>query len=259
MRIITLLNEKGGVGKTTNAVHIAAGLASRGRRVVLVDADPQGHAGLGLGVPKQRRLYELLVQDFEFDDVMIEVPAERWALDTSPTGRLMVIPSNVETRVIPQVLNENLFRVVDRFEELAGLFDVAIFDTPPTPSLLHGMIYLATDAIIYPTMLEAWSLDGLMESFDHREGARVQRDRFNLSQIEVLGIIPTKYRSLTLEHRDNLQKLRAKFGELVWRPVAERTIWAEAATQQRPVYRFAPGSDAALECWEIVDRVEGCL
>lgn len=259
MRIITLLNEKGGVGKTTNAIHIAAGLASRGKRVVLVDADPQGHSSIGLGLAKQRKLYELLVQDFEFDQVLVPVPPERWAVDEAKAGHLAIIPSNVETRAIPTALNDDIFRVVDRFEELKGIFDVAIFDTPPTPSLLHGMIYLATDAIIYPTMLEAWSLDGLIESLSHREEAGRQRDRFNLAKIEVLGIIPTKYRGVTLEHRENLDRLNKRFKSLMWEPVAERTIWAEAASQQRPVYRFAPNSDAALECWDLVDRVEAQL
>jgi chromosome partitioning protein len=258
MRIITLLNEKGGVAKTTSAIHIAAGLASRGKRVVLVDADPQGHATIGLGLKKAPGLYDLLVRDAEFDAVLVPVAADRYVLDAAAAGDLMVIPSNVETRNIANSIDD-AFKVVDRFAELDGFADVVIFDTSPTPSLLHGSIYMATDAILYPTMLEAWSLDGLAESILHRDQAQVQRKRWNLPDIEVLGIIPTKFRAKTLEHADGLERLNNRFADLVWNPISERTIWAEAASQQKPVYMFAPGTPAALECWEIVDQVEARL
>lgn len=256
MKVITLLNEKGGVGKTTLAIHIAAGLAIRGYRVVLTDADPQGHATLSLGVKKEPGLYDLLVRGSPFKEVLRAAPVERYQVpDYKPKGQLFVVPSNVETRSIPIQISD-AFAVEDRFRELEDAVDVVIFDTSPTPSLLHGSIYLATDAIIYPTKCEFLSFDGLVESLTHRQMIQPTRERWGLSKIEIMGIVPTMYRSATLVHQENLNKLKSRFGKLVWPEIIMRTIWAEASSVGQLVYQFAPDSNAAREAWNLVDRVE---
>ncbi len=256
MKIITLLNEKGGVGKTTLATHIAAGLAFRGFRVVLVDADPQGHATVALGLPKEPGLYDLLVRDAPFKSVLRFIPAQVYQVgEEPPKGQLFILPSNVETRNIANSISDS-FAVSDRFKELAGTIDVVVFDTSPTPSLLHGSIYIATDSILYPTTCEYLSFDGLVESIKHRQAAQVHRDKWGLDRIHVLGIVPTMFRAKTLEHSENLRQLRQQFGDLVWDPVPQRTIWAEAAAMRRPVFSFAPDSKAAEDAWEMVRRVQ---
>ena len=256
MKTLTLINEKGGVGKTTLAIHLAAGLAIRGYRVVLADADAQGHATVSLGLRKDPGMYDLLVRGSAFRDVLRPVPPERFAVPDFPCkGQLYVVPSNVETRSIPIQISD-AFAVVDRFRELENLVDVVVFDTSPTPSLLHGSIYLATDAIIYPTKCEFLSFDGLVESFTHREMIQSTRSRWGLNNIDVMGIVPMMYRASTLVHQENLNKLISKYGHLVWDAVSMRTIWAEASTVGQLVYRFAPESGAARDAWKLVNRVE---
>lgn len=257
MKVITLLNEKGGVGKTTLATHLAAGLAARGYRVVLVDADPQGHATVMCGLAKEPGLYDLLVREAPFRDVLRFVPPEQYHPDGSPAGdgQLFVIPSNVETRNIANSISDT-FAVNDRLRELEPAFDYVIFDTSPTPSLLHGSIYLATDSIIYPTKCEYLSFDGLSESINHRQAAQAYRDKWNLGDITVMGIVPTMFRTQTVEHSENLNVLKKRFGQLVWPPIMQRTIWAEAATMRRPVFAIAPETKAASEAWQLVSRVE---
>lgn len=256
MKAITLINEKGGVGKTTLAIHLAAGLAIRGYRVVLADADAQGHATVSLGLKKAPGLYDLLVRGAAFREVLRPASPDRFAIPGHPTrGQLYVVPSNVETRSIPIQISD-AFAVADRFQELENLVDLVIFDTSPTPSLLHGSIYLATDAIIYPTKCEFLSFDGLVESFQHREMIQSTRSRWGLSKIEVMGIVPTMFRASTLVHQENLNKLRARYGNVVWPEMTMRTIWAEASTVGQLVFRFAPESNAARELWNLVDRVE---
>lgn len=256
MKTITLINEKGGVGKTTLATHLAAGLAIRGYRVVLADADAQGHATVSLGLKKDPGLYDLLVRGAPFREVLRPVSPDRFAMPGLPCkGQLYVVPSNVETRSIPIQISD-AFAVSDRFRELENLVDVVVFDTSPTPSLLHGSIYLASDALIYPTKCEYLSFDGLMHSFEHREQIQPTRERWGLKNLDVMGIIPVMYRASTLVHQENLNRLKARYGNLVWPEVAMRTSWAEASTVGQLVYRFAPESGAARDAWNIVDRVE---
>lgn len=259
MKVITLLNEKGGVGKTTLATHIAAGLAVKDHRVLLIDADPQGHATVMCGLAKEPGLYDLLVRDAPFKEVLRFVPPDQYQIPGKPVvGQLFVIPSNVETRNIANSTSD-AFGLHDRLQELESAIDFVVFDTSPTPSLLHGSIYLATDAIIYPTKCEYLSFDGLVESINHRNSAQTYRDKWNLGSINILGIVPTMFRTQTIEHAENLAALQKQFGKLVWPPMMQRTIWAEAATLRRPVFSAAPDSKAAGEAWTLVERVEGAM
>ena len=248
MKVVTILNEKGGVGKTTVAITGAAGLAARGHSVLLIDADAQGHATRGVGLAKYPGLYDFLVRKADYKDVIKGIPADV----IGGTGRLAVLGSNVETRSIAQLIGD-AWALADRLEGLHSVFDVVIIDTSPTPSLLHGAIYLATDMILYPTLLEFWSFDGLAESIHHQ---RAIQDRKHVS---VAGIVPMRMRKTTLEHCENLERLREQFGALVWPPIPERIIWAEAASAQVPVIAHSPGSEADSHAWELVDRLEGAL
>lgn len=250
-------NEKGGVGKTTLATHIAAGLACRGWRVMLVDADEQGHATMMFGLPKAPGLYNLLVRDAGFNDVVRLVPPEQYGIpgERIPQGKLYVVPSNVETRNIANSISD-LALVGQRLEELEGQVDVVVIDTSPTPSLLHGTFYIATDGVLYPTQAEVLGFDGLAEAWKHRQQAETTRELYGLPPIHVAGIVPTMYRGQTVEHQRNLELLQQQFGGLVWNPVAERIIWTESAKYHRPVYALNPLHPAAGDAWEMVDRVE---
>ena len=255
---IALSNEKGGVGKTSIAVSIAAGLAARGHKVMLVDCDPQGHATIMWGLKKEPGIYNLLVRAASFNEVIREVPPEKFSVPDAPLskGRLWVLPGNVETRSIAGVV-EDVGLVGARFEEVEDAMDYVIFDTSPTPTLLHGIIYIAVDGILYPTRPEIWAYDGLVEAWGHRVSAEEKRKKlFQLPPIRVLGIVPTMVEDKTVEHRENIENLRQKFGSLVWEPIAKRIIWTEMTKYQRPVYALDPKHDAAKEVWGLVDKVE---
>lgn len=255
---ITLGNEKGGVGKTALSTHIAAGLACRGARVLLVDTDPQGHATVMWGLNKEPGLYNLLVRDASFREVVRDVEPERFGIpgERLPEGRLSVLPSNVETRNIANSISD-VGLIGRRFEEVEDFFDVVIFDTSPTPNLLHGTIYIATDGIIYPTRAEVLGFDGLAEAWGHRHQAEMyRRDYYRLPEIKVLGIVPTMVERNTIEHSTNLESLRKQFGPLVWPEISKAIIWAETTKYGRPVYSLDPYHKAAGDVWELIDRVE---
>lgn len=258
MKVITLLNEKGGVGKTTLATHLAMGMAARGAKVLLVDGDPQGHATIRCGVKKAPGLYDLLVRDSQWREVVVNVAPEKFGIpgEVLPTGRLWVLPSNVETRNIANSISESSL-LAERLDDWQSSIDVCVIDSSPTPSLLHGVFYTATDFVVYPTQLAWTSFDGLVESIQHRMQAdHTRKTRWQLPSIKVLGIVPTMYRSVTTEQRDNLAELQKQFGAMVWEPIPQATIWQEAESRARSVYSLDPNCDASGHVWEMCDRVQ---
>jgi chromosome partitioning protein len=253
MITITLLQEKGGVGKTTIATHLAAGLAIQGQRVVLVDADAQANATLAMGIEEQPGLYDLLIREAAFNDVLQRVSPDVYA-DNVSKGELFLVPSNVEARNIANMLPD-VTAVRERFEELNEWADVIIFDTPPTPSLFHSAIYIATDAVLYPCTCEALSLAGLEKSMSRLKASASYRINSGQKPAEALGIIPTMYRPTTL-HSYNLQQVKEQHGDLVWREIPQRIAWSEATQLRQTVFAYAPSSEAAADAWEVVKHVQ---
>jgi len=250
---ITLLQEKGGVGKTTLATHLAAGLAIEGQRVILVDADAQANATLAMNVEEQPGLYDLLIRESAFTNVLRRISPEVYTSEP-PKGELLLVPSNIEARNIASMLPD-VYAVRERFEELNGWADVVIIDTPPTPSLFHAAIYMATDAVIYPSTCESLSLAGLEKSIGRLTANATYRAGSGQVPIQAVGIIPTMYRPTTL-HNVNLGHLKEEYGDLVWNPLPQRIIWSEAMQLRQTVFAFAPASDATHEIWEVVHRVQ---
>lgn len=259
MKIVTLSNTKGGVGKTTASIHIAAGLATRGYKVLLVDADPQAHATYTLGAEKEPCLHDLLVRGAPYDKMVRSVDVKRYAPpDTKVSGSLFLIPSNVETRSITNHI-EDVFLLHNRLLELDGAIDVVVIDTSPTPSMLHGSIYLASDYIIYPTACELLSLEGLGQSMAQRQNASKARASMGYTALEMMGILPTMYRQKTSVHNYNLDQLKKSYGKLVWKPTSLRTAWADAAQMGYTVFAMNEDSVAVGQAWGIVDSVQGYL
>ena len=259
MKTITFSNTKGGVGKTTASIHTGAGLAMRGYKVLLVDADPQAHATFTLGIQKEPCLHDLMVRNAPFADMVRPVEPERYMTpDTQSKGSFFIIPSNVETRSITDQI-EDVFLFQNRLKELESQIDVVIIDTSPTPSMLHGSIFLASDYIVYPTACELLSLEGLGQSMAQRKNASKARVSMGYTPLEMMGILPTMYRRTTSVHNHNLEQLHDAYGDLVWKPMALRTAWADASQLGYTVFAMNADEKAVMQAWEIVDNVQGYL
>lgn len=257
-KIIAVTNRKGGVGKSTMSSHLAAGLAVKGYSVGLVDTDSQGHGGMMLGIRPEDGLFNLLINKTELDDVVRLIPKENYTTPET-TGQLFLIPSSERTYQIPYMLQQDeSFLFLEKMEKFAerGNLDFIVIDTNPSLSLFDGSIYLAADGFVYVTECETMSMQGVKQAFEQMKRFSVQRQKYLRRDTKILGIIPNKFRQKTLIHQRNVDALRNAFGELVWNPVALRTIWTEASNFYQPVFLAAPDSAAAADAMYIVSQAE---
>jgi chromosome partitioning protein len=249
MQVYAVANRKGGVGKSTVATHLAGALAARGQNVLLVDTDPQGNAGMCLGLKRGPGLFNLLVDKADFQEVVLPVhPQVIMPADEEVRGRLFVVTSDDKTQVIP-LLEKNPFALQERLEEVEGLFDTVILDTAPTVTMFDGSVFLATQAFLYVTLCEKLSLDGLLSGLAQIKEFMKQRQ----TPIEVLGILPNNFRDVS-NHHANLELARERFGNLVWDPLPQATVISEASSVGRLVFAYSPTSKAAAVMLSMVDR-----
>lgn len=256
--IIAVTNRKGGVGKSTISSHLASGLAVKGYNVGLVDTDSQGHGGMMLGVRPEDGLFNLMINKSSLEDVVRLIPKENYTTPDS-TGKLLLIPSAERTYQIPYMLQQDeSFLFLEQMENFAerGNLDFIIIDTNPSLSLFDGSIYLAADGFIYVTECETMSMQGVRQAFEQMKRFSVQRHKYLKRDTKILGIVPNKYRQKTLIHQRNVDALRGAFGDLVWKPIALRTIWTEASNFYQPVFLAAPESAAAADAMYIVSQAE---
>jgi chromosome partitioning protein len=263
MRIIAVTNRKGGVGKSTMSSHIAAGLATLGHNIGLVDTDSQGHAGMLLAMPEENGLYDALIRKLPLPDVLRLVPVEQYSTPDQPSqGNLYLLPSSDLTYRVPFELHqEEAFLFLEKLEEMSEIFklDAIIIDTNPTMSMFDGAVFLAADDYIYVTECERLSIDGVQTAINQMTVFGRQRMKYLRRESRVMGIIPNKFRANTLIHRENIGAIARHFGSIVWPPVTLRTAWVEAANLRELVYTYAPSGQEARDGWDIVRRTVEAL
>lgn len=263
MRVITFGNDKGGVGKTTVCTTVAAGLAMRGYRVVIIDTDAQGNVASAFGMKKSAAFYDLVVRDADWKSVLKPVVPERFAQpymsNQDVKGQLFICPSNAETRGIPGNITDGFILLKKILQLRNAKVDYVLIDTMPTPSLIHSLVYAATSEYVYVTICEQWALDGMAESIHRLKEFDPIRVAKGLPEVQILGIQPTQFKRRTIEHEESLKDVEISMPGLVMKPLNDRVAWAEAARARCSIFNNAPESEAALEAWELVDRVEGVV
>jgi chromosome partitioning protein len=238
-RVIALCNQKGGVGKTTSAINLGAALAEVGRRVLLIDFDPQGALSAGLGVqPHQldRTTYNLLMErDVSIDDVLLK---------TSVPG-IDLLPSNIdlsaaEIQLVGEVAREQtLARAI---APVLGDYDFVLIDCQPSLGLLTINALTASHGVIIPLECEFFSLRGVALLIDTIE--KVQQ-RLN-PDLKLDGILATMYDGRTLHGREVFSRVLEAFGDTVFDTVISRTVrFPETTVAGEPITSWAPSSSGA--------------
>lgn len=237
-RIIAMCNQKGGVGKTTTAINLASALAGYGRKVLVVDFDPQGALSAGLGVVAHdiKTIYDLMVEkDLKVQDVIL------------PTGvkNLDVIPANIdlsaaEVQLVNEVAREQILARVLR--PVTDIYDVVIIDCQPSLGLLTVNALTAAHGVLVPLNCEFFALRGVALLIETIEKVR---DRLNPA-IKLDGILATMYDPRTLHAREVVERLYEAFGDQVFDTIVHRTVkFPDATIAAVPITEFAPTSDAA--------------
>ncbi|WP_420594997.1 ParA family protein [Deinococcus sp.] len=247
MKTLGIVNQKGGVGKTTTAINLAAYLAAGGRRVLLLDMDPQGNATSGLGLRGvEAGLYEALSEPERAAELIVETGQERLSLLPATPD---LAGAGVELADTPYALRELLERLGD--------YDLAIIDAPPSLGPLTINVLAAADALVIPLQAEYYALEGLAGLTE-----TVERVRSALNpKLRVLGVAMTMYDGRTNLAQEVEQSVRQHFGELVFWSVVPRNVrLSEAPSFAKAINQFAPLSSGAAAykrlAEEVMQRVE---
>jgi len=237
-RIIALCNQKGGVGKTTTTINLAASLAQYGRRVLAVDFDPQGALSAGLGVPTHDipTVYDLLL-DTKRDPHEVIVSTSVEDLDILPAN---IDLSAAEVHLVNEVARETILARVLR--KVAGEYDVILIDCQPSLGLLTVNALTASHGVLIPLECEFFALRGVALLIETIEKVR---DRLNPS-IKLDGVLATMYDARTLHSREVLERVVEAFGNDVLETVIGRTVkFPDASVSGVPITKFAPEHAAA--------------
>lgn len=237
-KIIAITNQKGGVGKTTTSVNLGACLAYIGKKVLLVDIDPQGNATSGVGIDKadvNQCIYDVLVDDVEVSDIIKQTNVEN----------LRVIPATIqlagaEIELVPTISRE--VRLKRALEDVKDHYDYVIIDCPPSLGLLTINALTASDAVIIPVQCEYYALEGLSQLLNT---VRLVQKHLN-HDLQIEGVLLTMLDARTNLGIQVIEEVKKYFQDKVYRTIIPRNIrLSEAPSHGEPIIIYDPKSRGA--------------
>ncbi len=236
-KIISIANQKGGVGKTTTAINLSTILAKKGKKVLMIDADPQGNATSGVGVDKDVEIsvYDLLVNDIEAKD----------AIQKTEIRNLSICPSNInlagaEVELVSMMSRE--YRLKEKLDTIKDDYDYIIIDCPPSLGLITLNSFTASDSVLIPVQCEYYALEGLGQLLNT---INLVKKHLNKS-LQVEGALLTMYDIRTNLSNQVVKEVKGYFGERVYKTVIPRNVrLSEAPSYGMPISVYDPKSKGA--------------
>ena len=247
-KIIAIINQKGGVGKSTTAINLSAALGELGRQVLLVDLDPQGNASSGLGIEKN------LVKNCVYDVLINDVPVEQAIIPDVCQG-LDVLPATInlagaEVELVTEMAREN--RLKDALGRLRGRYDFIFVDCPPSLGLLTVNALVAADKLLIPIQCEFYALEGVTKLLDSMKRVKT---RLNPA-LDIYGVLLTMYDGRTTLSKQVVEEVRSYFGRIVFNSMIPRTVkLSEAPSFGLPITQYDPTGKGAQSYVDLAKEV----
>ncbi len=250
MRTIAIANQKGGCGKTTTAVNLAAAFAGKGKRTLIIDLDPQGHATLGLGHNPEtldKTIYHALTN--------ARVPISKVIINTKIDG-LNLAPSNIllsgAELELADVFEKELV-LSEQLRTISNEYEMCVIDCPPSVGLLTLNALVASTDVVVPVQVNYYAMEGLKQLF---ETANIIRTHFYPCDVKILGLLLTFVEDRIIFSRQIQQQMRKFFGDLVFDTVIHRSVrLAEAPSTGESILAYDPTGRGAVEYRALADEI----
>ncbi len=248
MKILAITNQKGGVGKTTSCVNLAASLAHQGKKVLLIDLDPQGNASTGSGIDKAHlkySIYHVLINDKTLQDVIVR--SEQGGFDVAPSNREL---AGAEVELVNEMARET--RLKQAIAQLGNMYDYVLLDCPPALNLVTVNALTAAHSVMIPMQCEYYALEGLSDLVN-----TIKKVRAHLNPVlEIEGLLRTMFDNRNMLASQVSSQLVSHFGKKVYQTVIPRNIrLAEAPSYGMPVLVYDKASKGAMAYVELANEI----